>query len=243
MEDKRLENISVVRMQGGALQKYMRRVVGCSSFSKLIKYEFITTFFRSFPGAAGIFLRQKLYRWFLGSIAGNVVLSDGITIRCPESLHIGAGTFIDERVCFDIKSDKAKVEIGAGCQVMRGVSFETGYEGNVSIASDSFIGSYSILNGQGGLTIGKKVLIGAHCCLVAGNHDYSDITLPIADQGFISSGIVLEDGVWLGAGVRVLDGVTIGSGAIVAAGAVVTKDVPPMTIVGGVPAKVIKKRE
>ncbi len=228
MEDKRLENISVVRMQGGALQKYMRRVVGCSSFLKLIKYEFITTFFRSFPGAAGILLRQKLYRWFLG---------------CPESLHIGAGTFIDERVCFDIKSDKAKVEIGAGCQVMRGVSFETGYEGNVSIASDSFIGSYSILNGQGGLTIGKKVLIGAHCCLVAGNHDYSDITLPIADQGFISSGIVLEDGVWLGAGVRVLDGVTIGSGAIVAAGAVVTKDVPPMTIVGGVPAKVIKKRE
>ncbi len=241
MEDK-LSNTSVIHMKGSALQKYMRRAVGRSSIIELIKYEIITACCRCFPGAVGIFLRQKLYRWIVGAIAGNAVLLDGITIRCPASLSIGAGTFVDERVCFDIKSDKARVELSSQCQVMRGVSFETGYEGTISVGSNSFIGPYSILNGQGGLKIGKNVLIAGQCYLVAGNHDYSDVTRPITEQGFISKGIVIEDGVWLGAGVKVLDGVTVGSGAIVSAGAVVTRDVPPMTIVAGIPAKVIKKR-
>jgi acetyltransferase-like isoleucine patch superfamily enzyme len=60
------------------------------------------------------------------------------------------------------------------------------------------------------------------------------------EQGITAAGIVIEDDVWLGAGAVITDGVRVGKGAVVAAGAVVTKDVPPHTVVGGVPARPIK---
>jgi acetyltransferase-like isoleucine patch superfamily enzyme len=63
------------------------------------------------------------------------------------------------------------------------------------------------------------------------------------DQGITAEGIVIEDDVWLGAGAIITDGVRVGRGAVVAAGAVVTQDVPPHTVVGGVPARVIKAIE
>ena len=78
--------------------------------------------------------------------------------------------------------------------------------------------------------------------MVASQHVFSSTRDYIAKQGFTSRGIVVEDDVWIGAGVRILDGVTIGTGAIVGAGAVVTKNVEPFTIVGGVPAGVIRTR-
>ncbi|HID52295.1 MAG TPA: acyltransferase, partial [Anaerolineae bacterium] len=64
---------------------------------------------------------------------------------------------------------------------------------------------------------------------------------PFTEQGITAQGIVIEDDVWLGAGAIITDGVRVGQGAVVAAGAVVTKDVAPYTVVGGVPARVIKE--
>ena len=64
--------------------------------------------------------------------------------------------------------------------------------------------------------------------------------MPFVDQGITAEGIVIEDDVWIGSGAVITDGVRIGKGAVVAGGAVVTKDVEPSTIVGGVPAKVIR---
>jgi acetyltransferase-like isoleucine patch superfamily enzyme len=69
---------------------------------------------------------------------------------------------------------------------------------------------------------------------------FDDPNRPFIDQGITAEGIVIEDDVWLGAGAVITDGVRVGKGAVVAAGAVVTKDVPPHTVVGGVPAKPIK---
>jgi acetyltransferase-like isoleucine patch superfamily enzyme len=76
--------------------------------------------------------------------------------------------------------------------------------------------------------------------MAAVNHVYNDSNIPIIHQGITAQGIVIEDNAWIGAGAIILDGVRVGRGAVVAAGAVVTQDVPPHTIVGGVPAKVIK---
>jgi acetyltransferase-like isoleucine patch superfamily enzyme len=67
------------------------------------------------------------------------------------------------------------------------------------------------------------------------------LTRPIIEQGITAQGIVIEDDVWLGSSAIILDGVRVGKGAVVAAGAVVGKDVPPHTVVAGVPAKVIKE--
>ena len=103
----------------------------------------------------------------------------------------------------------------------------------------------------------EKVVIGNYCSIgpdcvfmTGGEHRYDGLStypfrvkLGLCENESITRGpIVLEDDVWLGLRVTVMSGVTIGRGAVVAAGAVVTKDVPPYAIVGGVPAKVIKYR-
>lgn len=238
-----IRNESVTRMGGSSFQRYMNRAVGSTSFREFLKYEFLTTFIKGIPGAAGIVLRQKLYPFMLKSYGKKTVFLDGVTLRCPAAFEIGTKTFIDEQVCFDIKSKKARVTLGAECQIMRGAYFETGYEGFVCVGDRAYVGPYSMINGQGGIEIGDDVLIAGQCYLAAGNHDFSDLEKPISQQDFISKGIVIEDGVWLGSGVKVLDGVRIGKGAIVAAGAVVTKNVEPYSIVGGVPARFMKKRE
>lgn len=72
-------------------------------------------------------------------------------------------------------------------------------------------------------------------------HDSTDI--PMTSQGHIEKDIVIEDDVWIGYGAQIMSGITVGTGAIVAAGAVVTKDVPPYSVVAGVPARVIKSRK
>lgn len=92
------------------------------------------------------------------------------------------------------------------------------------------------------ITIGKNVMISQFVTLRDTDHVFDSTDKPMIDQGIISAPIVIEDDVWLGHGVVVLKGVTIGTGSVIAAGAVVTKDVPRYSIVGGVPAKVIRLR-
>jgi acetyltransferase-like isoleucine patch superfamily enzyme len=77
--------------------------------------------------------------------------------------------------------------------------------------------------------------------IIAVNHIFHDPEKSFSMQGITAEGIIIEDDVWLGASAVVTDGVRIGTGAVVAAGAVVTKDVPPHTVVAGIPAKVIKQ--
>lgn len=107
---------------------------------------------------------------------------------------------------------------------------------NIHIGENVFINSGCKMQDQGGIYIGNDVLIGHNACLLTLNHDFN----PDSRADMHPSPIYIEDKVWLGSNVTVLPGVTIGEGAIVAAGAVVTRDVSPNTIVGGVPAKFIR---
>lgn len=113
-------------------------------------------------------------------------------------------------------------------------------QSRIQIGCDSLIGEYSVIRGQGGVRIGDRVYTSPFTQLIAVNHVFDDPGRPFVDQGITAEGIVIEDDVWLGAGAIITDGVRVGRGAVVAAGAVVTKDVPPHTVVGGVPAKPIK---
>lgn len=92
--------------------------------------------------------------------------------------------------------------------------------------------------------IGNNVLIAPNVSILSVSHNHEKIDVPIVDQGDSEPNPpVIGDNVWLGRNVVVMPGIRIGSGAIVGAGAVVTKDVPPFVIVGGVPAKIIKSRK
>ena len=103
-----------------------------------------------------------------------------------------------------------------------------------SVAIDDGVNLYSVDK----INIGTKVAISREAFICTASHD---ITKP--NRPLVTAPITICDGVWIGARAIVLPGVTIGEGAVVAAGAVVTKDVEPWTIVGGNPAKVLKKRE
>ena len=116
------------------------------------------------------------------------------------------------------------------------VQLYAGPEGRLEIGDDTFVNNGTILSASQLIRIGSRVNIAPHCVLMDNDfHGTADRDGPPK-----VSPIIVEDDVWLGTRVTVLRGVTIGKGAVVAAGAVVTKDVPPYTLVGGVPAKVLK---
>lgn len=144
---------------------------------------------------------------------------------------------------------RAIIETGHGGRIAIGSGTILGphtmlqaYGGEIVLGEHCSINPFCVLYGHGGLHIGNYVRIATHCVFVPANHVFDDPDIPITRQGLTTKGIRIDDDVWLGAGCRVLDGVVIGRGAVVAAGSVVTKDVPPMTIVAGVPARMIGRR-
>lgn len=115
--------------------------------------------------------------------------------------------------------------------------FYTDYGQNITVERNVFINGGCHFQDQGGITIGEGTLIGHKVVIATLDHDQR----PSHRQELIPAPVVIGKNVWIGANATITSGVTIGDGAIVAAGAVVTKDVPAMTIVGGVPARIIKQ--
>lgn len=110
--------------------------------------------------------------------------------------------------------------------------------GDVLIGDHTRIGIHNTIIGP--VTIGNHVNLAQGITVTALNHNFSDLNKRIDEQGISTQPVTISDDVWIGANAVILPGVTIGQHAVVAAGAVVTKDVPPYSIVAGIPAKVIK---
>ena len=114
-----------------------------------------------------------------------------------------------------------------------------------------FIGDYCLINHNNILQGGKKtgkILIGdhVHCgpnvMMFAFNHATDSLDIPTINQDYYDGDIIIEDDVWIGAGSVILSGVKIGKGVVIASNSIINKDVPPFTVVGGVPAKILKYR-
>ncbi|KRA46181.1 acyltransferase [Devosia sp. Root635] len=112
--------------------------------------------------------------------------------------------------------------------------------GDVEFGAHTTVNPYAMISGR--VRCGDGVRIASHVSIVGFNHGFDDPGVPIHMQKHESLGITIEDDVWIGANAVVLDGVRVGKGAVIAAGAVVSKDVPSMAIVGGVPARVVRYR-
>ena len=124
-------------------------------------------------------------------------------------------------------------EFGEGSRLMAPTSVVRGK--NVKIGKNVVIQTNSLFMSAGGITIEDDVLVAANTQLISNNHD------PEEHQILTCKPVVLKRNCWIGAGSTILPGVTVGENAIVGAGAVVTKDVEPNTVVGGIPAKLIKR--
>jgi acetyltransferase-like isoleucine patch superfamily enzyme len=129
-----------------------------------------------------------------------------------------------------------QIDLGKGCATLLGLKLYT--KGQITIGDHSVIDRDCTLDGRGVIKIGSNVNLAPEVMILTAYHD------PDSDNfAGIEKAVVIEDYVWIATRAMVLPGVTIGRGAIVAAGSVVTKDVPPQTIVGGNPARIIRQRK
>lgn len=222
---------------------YMERVIGSNSYFDLVKYEFIVTLFNGFPGATGILLRKLFYPSLFKKVGHGVVIGKDVCLRGTKKITLGDNIIIDDYSVLDVKGLNTEgIIIDNDTVIERNCIIKAAYSGFVIIGKRNKIAPNVHILGFGGITIGDDVLFGNNTLVVAYSHVFSDTSVPIANQGFSLKGITIKDNVWIGSGVRILDGVTINKGSIIGANAVVNKDVPAGSIVGGVPAKVLKKR-
>lgn len=213
-----------------------------SSFPRYVLEQFLYFLFGWIPTIIGVALRGLFYRLIL-RMDGAAAIESGVRLRFADHIRLGRGVYLDEGVY--LHACPRGIEIGPGTIVMHGAilhvyNFRNMPHSGIIIGSNSLIGEYSVIRGQGGVKIGDRVYTSPFTQIIAVNHVFDDPNRPFVEQGITAEGITIEDDVWLGAGAIITDGVTVGRGAVVAAGAVVTKDVPPHTVVGGVPARPIK---
>ena len=158
------------------------------------------------------------------SFPPGVYIDEGVYLHaCPGGIQIGEDSFIMNHAELHVYN-------------FRGIPHS-----GIRVGRNCLISEFNVLRGQGGITIGDNVYTAPLVQILAVNHVFNDPTRPIIEQGITAQGIRIEDNAWIGGGAIILDGVTVGRGAVVAAGAVVTSDVPPHTVVAGVPAHVIKQ--
>ncbi|NLP48049.1 MAG: acyltransferase [Clostridiales bacterium] len=111
----------------------------------------------------------------------------------------------------------------------------------ITIGSNTHFAPYCVIYGP--LSVGDNCAIAAHVTLASVAHSHADPNRPMVEQATDQRKIIIEDDVWIGANAVVTPGITIGRGSIIGAGAVVTKDVEPYSVMGGVPARLIRKRK
>jgi acetyltransferase-like isoleucine patch superfamily enzyme len=223
-----------------SLRLYLSRQA--SSIFRYFYEQFFLFFFGWIPTVVGIAIRGVFYRLIL-RMDGVAAIENNVRLRFADHIKLGKGVYLDQGTY--LHATPQGIEIGDRTIVMHGAAlhvynFRGMPQSRIKIGRDSLIGEYCVIRGQGGVQIGDRVYTSPFTQIIAVNHVFDDPNRPFVEQGITAQGIVIEDDVWLGAGAVITDGVTVGKGSVVAAGAVVTKDVPPHTVVGGVPAKVIK---
>ena len=132
------------------------------------------------------------------------------------------------------------VNIGSFSQIVISTTFNNPGE-FINIGNNVGIGEFAYIGGAGGVEIGNDTIIGQYFSTHPENHNYEKLDLLIRDQGVNRQGIKVGSNCWIGSKVTILDGVTIGNNCVIAAGAVVTKSFSDSVIIGGIPAKILKK--
>jgi acetyltransferase-like isoleucine patch superfamily enzyme len=165
-----------------------------------------------------LWVRWRFGAWGRGSyLVAPSRLVEPRLVLVADSVNIGTHAWLN-----------AKDDRGDGCPTL-------------TIGSGTNIGRFSQINAWREVLIGRNVLIGDRVLITDADHDFLDTGLPICQQGDSFRGAVhIKDGCWIGVGAVILPGVTVGRNAVVAANAVVTQDVPDCSVVGGVPARLIK---
>jgi acetyltransferase-like isoleucine patch superfamily enzyme len=192
-------------------------------------------------------IRGGCVKPFLKRSSGLLFIGTHVKVRHGYQLTAGKNLILDDNVSINALSVNG-IKLGDHVSIARdSILFCTGVIAQkgtgITIGDRTGIGARAFLAGQGGITIGNDVITGPNIQVFSENHNFSDTSLTIKEQGVTKQAVVIGNNCWLGGGVTILAGVTIGDGCVIAAGAVVTKSMPANSIVVGVPAKLIKSRE
>ncbi len=160
------------------------------------------------------------------SSGSSLILEDGVAINALSTNGVALGR---------------NVTIARGATlVCTGVIAELGT--GIRIGDRSAVGAGAFLGGQGGIDIGADVIMGPGVRIFSENHRFDDVSRTIRSQGTERARVSIGDDCWVGAGATIVAGVTIGSGCVIAAGAVVTSSAPALSVLAGVPARVVRSR-
>ena len=184
--------------------------------------DWVEAFLGAVPGSTGVALRRVYYHFRLAASAPELSIQTNVSITCPGCISIGRKGYL-ARDCKLYATPESPIRIGAN------------FSANANVMINA--------RGSGHITIGNNVLIGPNVVLRSNDHVFGRADVLINDQGMTEGTITIGNDVWIAANAVVLQNVSIGDGAVVAAGAVVTKNVPPYTVVGGVPARTIGTRQ
>lgn len=152
----------------------------------------------------------------------------------------GASVSLGVRVYPMPHRGRLKIRLASGSRLMGSIVVQGA--GELTIGSNSYLGSFSVIVCNERIEIGEDVMMAQAVTIRDTDHASERTDLPMIRQGIVTAAVVIGDDVWVGHGVTILKGVTIGSGSVITAGAVVNEDVPAGAVVGGVPARVLKFR-
>lgn len=193
--------------------------------------------------ARGTFRRLFFKRSKLSTFIG-----PGVKIYYSRRLQTGEKFVVERNAEINCLAEQGmvfgdRVTIGAHA-IIRPANLYGGLMGEgLKIGNDSNIGPYSYIGCSGSIEIGNNVMISPRVGIYAENHNFSKTDELMKGQGVTRQFVKIKDDCWIASNSLILAGVTVGEGSVVAAGSVVTKDVPPYSIVGGNPAKIIKSRK
>lgn len=203
----------------------------------------IYLFLRWCPGALGLLLRQKSYRYILGECGRNVLIGRFVNFKNPKKIYLNDNIIINDNVTLNASGFseqgaaitlESQVFIGAGSSLQA-------REGKIILKSESSIGSFCILKTKSTIIIGKQVLLAAFCQIGY----YPEVPLASLKEKTttqLETETIIASGCWLGVRSIIYPGVCIAEGSIIGAHTVVQNSLPPGVIAVGVPAKVIRKR-
>ncbi len=200
-------------------------------------YIFRLFFSKIFCGLFGILVFRRCTRVFFHRTS---------TVKCRSKIRFGRNLSID-RYCYIDALSTDGIVFGENVSIGKYTTIEcTGTLTNIGkglvVGSRTGLGTHGFFGCAGGVVIGSDTIFGNYVSIHSENHNFNELSIPIRCQGVNRKGIVIGNNCWIGAKATILDGSKIGNGCVIAAGAVVIGEFPDNSVVGGVPAKIIKYR-
>lgn len=191
---------------------------------------------------------RYIFSFIRGVIKFRKIISVGssVSILASENIRCKSGVTFGNNIIIDGLGGEG-IQIGQGSSIgsfslIKVSGTLTNLGRGIRIGSNVGVGDFSHIGGAGGVNIGDDTIIGAYFSVHPENHVFENAHTLIRQQGVTRQGIEVGNNCWIGAKVTLLDGCVIGSGCVVAAGAVVRGVFPNNVVIGGVPARILKKR-